>query len=826
MFQSKLLLCLCCSLLACTIHAQIQIGHKSISMNEDGLLRKTPPQNVKRGNFNKGSKFQVNIHRSESQKPEVEKFLEKRNEFMKLLNGSSLEQLALEEKLSRIYSFYKIYNTGHSECPGIKKLNCLFSMDKELLSRVNDSVNKHQHGVEIQDCMCKDDSGRICNAAGQLADSASVVLGQIEDLKQRRSLWRDLLCDFQNADTISLYKQVLSEKISFYPGFTLQTNRSKDELPSEIKFDPVYSIGEQKAELLGKGQKAYYRIKTHMKKGGIAVKSTDPFGTLTLKWADRTRNLLSPDWITAAKQGIESIKQQVAGIQTHPIIACNDSCESGELSQAINLLKTLDTLWCPSSPIGKYLRSWVWYSNGRFSLDYIKFPDPGMIKSGLTENATHQKDIDEQLKKITELKSCTSCRPRSFKTLVELQQLEKPLLKEKARLVRESDYLGKLQNNLAGLTTNSRIIHFLSLPFKIKNRRQYIYYHNGDNDFDTRSHRELFPDDMDIYFGIYNVHSPAQVTIEETRGIFNDSSAIEKDLSPALALLINNLSTLSPYGAGISRVIGSFKDVKDESNESSFDFSGFSKEDSTRIADSLSRIAAKAAAYKANCDNLKSEFKKRMWRMELLSQLLDGFKGPVPDLKTVQDKDTSYFTFSRKARITGAPFTDTFSVSYKKVVKSEGYFGVGRQKTITIGAGLFYDNHTIRQVNVDTAGANFNINKTDQKLRYVIGLKVFPWKNFDADNAIIPRYPLKRINIFGGFEITDPLANLYLGLGYDLIPGLQVSFGIHFAERNYYKIQNNQISDKTTAYKTSGPYYGVTLDPIVLASALKIIFNK
>jgi len=84
---------------------------------------------------------------------------------------------------------------------------------------------------------------------------------------------------------------------------------------------------------------------------------------------------------------------------------------------------------------------------------------------------------------------------------------------------------------------------------------------------------------------------------------------------------------------------------------------------------------------------------------------------------------------------------------------------------------------------------------------------------------------LRRLNIFGGFDLLHPLDNFYLGGGYDIVPGLSFSIGANFYLQENNKIENNVVTDTYRSYKLSGPYYGITVNPELLVQFVKLFFQ-
>ena len=230
-----------------------------------------------------------------------------------------------------------------------------------------------------------------------------------------------------------------------------------------------------------------------------------------------------------------------------------------------------------------------------------------------------------------------------------------------------------------------------------------------------------------------------------------------------------------------------------------------------------------------NCDSLRRIIKEKLWRYDLLVSLLKEYNAhPLPaKLGEIKGDKPALYTFSKPAADWNAPFTNEFTFIKKKDKEeiASGKYSVGRQKLFSFSAGIMFNLKPAYQSAVDTSGGGFKITTSNTRAKLVCGVNIYPFHQFEADDAIIPKYPFKRLSLFGGFEVTKPLDNLYAGFGYDLVPGLKFSAGWHFYKKESLKVQNNQVSDRTVSYRTSGHYLGFAIDPVILSEFIKSFFK-
>lgn len=176
-----------------------------------------------------------------------------------------------------------------------------------------------------------------------------------------------------------------------------------------------------------------------------------------------------------------------------------------------------------------------------------------------------------------------------------------------------------------------------------------------------------------------------------------------------------------------------------------------------------------------------------------------------------------------------APFTDSIAVNMVKgtldttVIQTK--FKVGKLRFIRVGAGIAVNQNPVITNTIDTAGNSFRMSSKDNSARSLLGIKVYPFQSYARDRWLIPRYPLHRLSVFGGFEMLHPLDNFYFGGCYDIVPGLGFSVGANAYLRTTNKIENNQVTDTYKGYKVSGAYYAVVVDPVLFVQFVKLFFK-
>lgn len=146
-------------------------------------------------------------------------------------------------------------------------------------------------------------------------------------------------------------------------------------------------------------------------------------------------------------------------------------------------------------------------------------------------------------------------------------------------------------------------------------------------------------------------------------------------------------------------------------------------------------------------------------------------------------------------------------------------YKIDKGRRVQLSAGIVYTIAGLDQTKVDGSNGEIKISNNSQKFRMLAGVNVYFKKGLFVENkSLIGDW--SRLSAFAGVGIPDPLGNLYLGFGYDLIPGARVITGVHLYRYTKYSFLNNTISDKQNIYRAAGPFVSVAIDPSSFIKAL------
>lgn len=681
-------------------------------------------------------------------------------------------------------------------------------------------------------------------------------------IQQKKALFKDLLCNENNFsgnitalinpdnepgknNSPAIRNSIIPSSLQIYPAYTLNGGVLKNNAAKNM-FTGSYTLNDNKNTIVLQKELSFQKqlINWHNQNSGILKKEViDYYDTLIMK----------------EKKEIEAMYKEV--------IDCKRSETRG--SSALTLYRRLNRFekaWCPTSEIAIWLKNWAWYSGGEFLLNYLPVSSLESKEKQLRDKYQSEPAdlldtaaVGQQLRKINELKNCLKCGILSLDTLAALQKKEKELIEKQKENLRWKKELEKYRKEYQSFITADLKVHELRLPECCG--KNWIQFHDVENDYLLCQRKKpVLMDELPVYFGFYNAKSveDKDLKITEVKEEFKDKGFFVQEVSAALNEMAGVINPLLPAADEINKFLGKISGTHPgkSSGQGEFNAQGIldslnkSLGDFIKIVDILSEKMPQVTAP----ENLKnprelagfpeynwftylnsSDFEnlllqaidQKYWRFQLLEDMiLKNRKNPSPEkIEAATNKENMFITYTRKATSWAAPYTNKYTLSYKEKEVSQNRYSVGQQRSVTIGTGIFVNSNTARQVNVDSTGSRIAITNTDNRAKFVIGFKVFPWKSFMADDGIIPRYPLKRFSLFSGFEITKPKDNLYFGIGYDLFPGLNINAGYHVYKQNVYKVVNNQLTAASSNYRGSGIYYGLTLDPEVAAGIIKVFFK-
>jgi hypothetical protein len=147
-------------------------------------------------------------------------------------------------------------------------------------------------------------------------------------------------------------------------------------------------------------------------------------------------------------------------------------------------------------------------------------------------------------------------------------------------------------------------------------------------------------------------------------------------------------------------------------------------------------------------------------------------------------------------------YKDKDSSIYRKVK-----YKVGKPQLFGISIGGAFSTGATYNYEVLSTDSTLKITNNTPPLRLIAGLHLYPRKHFLYDQSLLAirsgKY-LERLSLYGGLHVSKkPFDNFYLGVSYDIIPGIKFITGVHNTRNDTYDIINNKVRDKKIHYSSN-----------------------
>lgn len=472
--------------------------------------------------------------------------------------------------------------------------------------------------------------------------------------------------------------------------------------------------------------------------------------------------------------------------------------------------------------------NWLWVTRGQLTLNPFKVPQDEVLKdlaAKIAEKNIHMAQLQQQQQFIDSCILKLRAREDNLTILKQLQDqaetTRKGIENDSARLSTMAEKYAAGTTALAKVATIPMLYNgmfYTSATGNVTVMKQFDaamkyrpIYRNSNTFFVNRWSKERVtevPENERVMLLVQNTTTNVKLNIDEGRQDFDDMEAFTRQTKDLLAQL-DFTSTLSASGvAGLP---------------------AFAK----GLINKTSTGGVFGGVTFANPANCVVGGQAQDLLVELVAKT-DGFSLPF-DQEPIQLKEAdmaTYSTYAQQAALDKyeAPFRDSISIqdvtksgSPKEVTKS--FLKVGALRHVQIAAGIAIVRTPVSTNTIDTTGNGFKVNGADNISNVIVGFKFYPVKSYNRDNSIIPRYPFRRLSVFGGFDMLHPLNNFYLGGGYDIVPGLSFIVGNNYYKQTAYTVSNNKVIDTKNSYVSGGVFYSVTVNPILFVQIIKTFFK-
>jgi hypothetical protein len=488
-----------------------------------------------------------------------------------------------------------------------------------------------------------------------------------------------------------------------------------------------------------------------------------------------------------------------------------------DVAQAINDNKIEDFLYNKDYLKGWFL-NWFWFNGGKIQLDpfeVLTVEGKGKLlkeigdKQSIIDDAKNEVSlIDSAGKRITvfdefgNFMNERSNQKSNLKSAEDIKATDENLLKNK--LFNDFNtynvsYQGFLKPSASFLRLSARSVN------PQKQFDAFKKFQRVNIGLVQKSKIKEIPENEHVYLAIHNIPKSVNVRIDEKQLNFDDQEEFTKLLNEQLPKFdFSSLTNLK----SVQDLLASFASSSGQGAK------GLEGKQLNFVVPFV--VPCQVPKLEDIASALKNGFITFPANESLFSQLVAS----DPFYKTQLNPLTNF----------EAPFRD--SITIKEIFSKDSsidavktYVKVGKLRLIQIAAGIAFTQQPVSTTTIDTTGGGFKVSSSDNRAAAIFGFKIYPFKNYNRDNGLIPRYPLRRISAFTGFEIIHPLNNFFLGGSYDIVPGLAFSYGGNLYLQTNYTLQNGSVINTARNYKWSGSYYSVAINPTLFVQFVKLFFK-
>lgn len=556
----------------------------------------------------------------------------------------------------------------------------------------------------------------------------------------------------------------------------------------------------------------------------------NPFNKLVLNWADSNKVhygasvdiakinelQLHADKISDTLGKIFEKEKSYEGLSAEQIIYLTENLK--EINT--QLPKILNSEFLPKK---EWIKNWLWFTEGKPLLNPFPFKDPNSFEEPNTDNLKQWEAKlairDTLLKK---LKYTIEIKGKLDSIIDERNYYEGKIAGANKF---KTDYANDLKSNrinLYSFTTTSKILNDVLLTatsskakLPAKSPIYWMRHHDG-----AKQMREMNPTNQTEYLEndrviiiSHNLKPKQEANYDEKVSSIDERPQWVIDLTQA----INGLNITQLITGNEKAIASNFaKELK--GNSKGLEFLAISNEED----------------YVRFYNDRKDPFKK-------LEEQIKLFKENQPKFKYIASQSNPYFGYGEAHKDSVASYHSDYSNFGKKRggpkqirywissgnVKDKPdtiTYRVNKTYAILPAAGFAYTTDKFTDLELNSTNTGVVKQKNFNDLGLYVGLKFHIFRKVDIRNTKLcgrdsrgnHLFP-SRLNLFVGTGIKKPIENIYLGGGYDIIPGFTVNFGTHLNKYTNYKFVNGLASVEDKKYR-AGFYFGILTDVSLVTS--------
>ena len=201
---------------------------------------------------------------------------------------------------------------------------------------------------------------------------------------------------------------------------------------------------------------------------------------------------------------------------------------------------------------------------------------------------------------------------------------------------------------------------------------------------------------------------------------------------------------------------------------------------------------------------------------------------PVKGWKRTYDSIPNFETYTQETHLEPSSkaqlITHTLELTKakdKKISFTDKYL-LNKLHVWQLSAGLAFTPLTVKTTDIDKNG---KVAFSEEFTYFILGLKLYPIKKMDTryNKVFGPKWSSK-INLNIHLTPITPLKNFFTGIGYDIIPGLNINGGVLWSRHFKVQMMNDEIINKSLSFKSYG-YIALTLDVAAFSNLVKLFIK-
>lgn len=469
-----------------------------------------------------------------------------------------------------------------------------------------------------------------------------------------------------------------------------------------------------------------------------------------------------------------------------------------QLNKHKDLVKNLDNYW---------KARWIWYES-----DLTKIPGVEEYNSELKKQETA---LNAQIKVYDSLINAGAMGDgATLGSYDALSMRYAELMKAKEKLDKDLKKEAELKAGHANLNDSlfsQKHVHYAGILF-LSDRCDLHFMRNHDfkSDYDLMDNqRNAYYNNESIHFLVHNTTGKLDKVKLEMKGVAIENHSIGwvDDVNATLDELNTVKGAEGLEGILELANLAYIKNAKIHSNRGEYKlipcdslhalYQRFNKAYDEITIDS---------SYLASYRTVKAKFNKKQatsWSTIEVDRKSGHIKLPA----------TISYAFNKYKSRTEVAEAYTFDNAYKQY----------KLKYVQVNAGIAYSLNNPQYLEVTEDSGELSSEIKSDPLQFVAGIKIYPWGG-QLDDMRFFRASKHNWHINASVSIPKPLHNFYLGIGYDIVPGWDISLNAQWYRDNRYEIENGQIASKSYFYRFA-PAVSMSVDASVFVKAVKFFLK-